>query len=50
MLENDMFELAKQREHGLIKLVIAAHTGITTEEFDTYVKEWIKTAYNILYK
>ena len=44
VLENDMKELAKQGEHGLIQLVMATHSGKTIEEFDTDVKEWIKTA------
>lgn len=44
VLENDMVELAKQGEHGLIQLVMATHAGITTDEFDTDVKNWIATA------
>jgi len=44
VLENDMEELAKQGEHGLIKLVMATHSGNTTEEFESDVKEWIKKA------
>lgn len=44
VLENDMEELIKQGEHGLIQLVMATHAGNTTEEFDGYVKDWISTA------
>ncbi len=44
VLENDMAELAKQGEHGLIQLVMATHAGKTTVEFDTDVKQWIQTA------
>ena len=44
VLENDMEELAKQGEHGLIQLVMATHSGNTTEEFDRAVKEWIASA------
>ena len=44
VLENDMEELAKQGEHGLIQLVMATHSGNTTEEFDADVKQWISTA------
>jgi len=44
VLENNMAELAKQGEHGLLQLVMATHTGNTIEEFDADVKEWIKTA------
>ena len=43
VLENDMDALKKQGEHGLIKLVMATHTGTTTEEFDAVVKDWIAT-------
>ena len=44
VLENDMEELVKQGEHGLIQLVMATHAGNTTVEFDSYVKDWVKTA------
>ncbi len=43
VLENDMEELAKQGEHGLIQLVMATHAGNTTEEFEEYVQKWIET-------
>lgn len=44
VLENDMEELAKQGEHGLLQLVMATHSGNTTVEFEKDVQEWIKTA------
>lgn len=44
VLENDMTELAKQGEHGLLQLVMATHAGNTTEEFKADVQGWIKTA------
>jgi phosphoserine phosphatase len=44
VLEDDMDELVKQGEHGLIQLVMATHAGNSTEEFEGYVKDWIKTA------
>ncbi len=44
VLEEDMTELMKQGEHGLIQLVMATHAGNTTDEFEEYVKEWIRTA------
>ncbi len=41
-------------EHGLIELILATHAGITAEEFDAEVTEWINTARhpktNLLYK
>ena len=44
VLENDMEELAKQGEHGLLQLVMATHSGNTTVEFEKDVQECIKTA------
>lgn len=44
VIENDMKELAKQGEHGLIQLVMATHSGNTTAEFAADVKEWIASA------
>ncbi len=44
VLEDDMKTLAKGGEEALIKLVMATHSGITIEEFDHDVKNWISTA------
>lgn len=44
VLDNDMDELKKQGEHGLIQLVMTTHAGSTVEEFDADVKDWIATA------
>lgn len=44
VLENDMEELKKQGEHGLIQLVMVTHAGNTIEEFEADVKDWIATA------
>ena len=44
VLEDDMQELAKQGDHGLVKLVMSTHTGTTTEEFYAIVKEWTSKA------
>ncbi len=44
VLENDMDELKKQGEHGLLQLIMATHAGNTTKEFETDVKDWIATA------
>ncbi len=44
VLEDDMEELVKHGEHGLLKLVMASHAGNTTDEFETIVKEWLSTA------
>jgi hypothetical protein len=41
-------------EHGLLKLIMASHSGMSAEEFDAEVIEWINTARhpktNLLYK
>jgi len=44
VLENDMAELGKQGERGILQLVMATHSGNTTEEFNSDVQEWVKTA------
>ena len=44
VIENDMKALAESGEHGLLELVMATHAGMTTEEFEQIVKDWITTA------
>lgn len=44
LLENNMTELMKQGEKGLLEIVMTTHAGMTTDEFDSIVKEWIATA------
>jgi len=44
VLENDMSELIKQGEHGLLKIVMSTHAGNTTEEFEGIVKNWLSIA------
>lgn len=44
LLENNMPELMKQGEKGLIQIVMATHTGMTTDEFEMLVQDWISTA------
>ncbi|OIQ41286.1 MAG: haloacid dehalogenase [Bacteroidetes bacterium MedPE-SWsnd-G1] len=44
VIEGDMATLLKQGEHGLIELVMATHGGITTDEFEEDVKQWLATA------
>ena len=44
VLENDMHALMKSGEHGLLELVMATHSGMNDEEFDSIVTNWIKTA------
>lgn len=44
VLEGDMATLAESGEKGLIELVMATHSGMTTDEFSAMVKNWLKTA------
>ena len=44
VLEGDMEALAASGEHGLLELVMATHAGMTTEEFESVVKDWLATA------
>lgn len=44
VLENDMATLKAAGKHGLIKLIMATHAGMTTDEFDAIVKDWLATA------
>lgn len=44
ILENNMGELMKQGEKGLLQIIMATHAGITTDEFENIVKDWISSA------
>ena len=44
VLENDMDALADAGEKGLLELIMATHSGTTTEEFSAIVKEWLATS------
>jgi len=50
VLDNDVAALAKAGEKGLLELVMATHTGMTTEEFEKIAGDWIKTARHPKYK
>lgn len=43
-LEGDMKTLAEAGEHGLMALLMATHSGMTTDEFQKIVVDWIATA------
>jgi phosphoserine phosphatase len=43
-LEGDMRTLAASGEKGLLTLVMAAHAGMTPEEFRQTVRDWLATA------
>jgi len=44
VLAGDMRGLAAAGEKGLLEIIAATHTGMTTEEFNQIVKDWLKTA------
>ncbi|WP_274475594.1 HAD family hydrolase [Mangrovimonas aestuarii] len=44
VLENNMEELLKQGEKGLVQIMMETHAGNTTDEFESIVKNWIATA------
>jgi len=44
VLENDMATMKAAGEHGLIELAMATHAGMTTEEFEVIVNDWLATA------
>ncbi|GJM30871.1 MAG: haloacid dehalogenase [Cyclobacteriaceae bacterium] len=44
VLENDVKTLSTQGMKGLMEIIMASHAGITTDEFETTVKDWVATA------
>ena len=54
VLADDLEGLSKQGLEGLLKVVMASHSGMESSEFRTMVKEWVSTALhptkNQLYK
>ncbi len=44
VLDGDMTALAASGEKGMVELVMAAHAGMTTDEFAAIVSDWIRTA------
>jgi phosphoglycolate phosphatase-like HAD superfamily hydrolase len=44
VLDGDMKTLAEAGEHGMAELVMATHAGMTTDDFERIVKDWISTA------
>jgi len=44
VFEGDMDALLAAGEHGLLELVMATHSGMTTAEFEHVVTEWIGSA------
>jgi hypothetical protein len=44
VLQGDMSGIAAAGEKGVLTVMAAAHTGMTTEEFSSAVREWIASA------
>ena len=44
VLRGDVKSAMAGGEHALLEMVMATHAGMTTEEFDQIVKDWITTA------
>ncbi len=44
VLEGDLKALAAAGEKGIIELVMATHAGMTTDEYESIVKDWLATA------
>jgi hypothetical protein len=44
VLEGDLKALAANDEKGLVELLVATHAGMTTEDFEQIVKDWLATA------
>jgi phosphoserine phosphatase len=44
VLENDMKGFAATGEKGLLEIVMTTHAGMTTEEFENIVKDWLAMA------
>ena len=43
-LDGDMKTIAEAGERGMLELVLAAHAGMTSDEFETIVKDWLANA------
>jgi hypothetical protein len=50
VLDGDLKALAASGEKGMIQLLLATHTGMTTDEFTKTVTEWIATAQHPRFK
>jgi phosphoserine phosphatase len=44
VIENDMKTVAAAGLQGLLELVMVTHAGVTTEEFERTVRDWLATA------
>ena len=45
-LDGDMKALAAAGEHGMVELIMVTHAGMTTDQFEQIVTEWLATAHH----
>ncbi len=50
VLENDLKTAIGSGEKGIVEIIAATHAGMTTDEFEKIVKDWIATARHPKYK
>ncbi len=50
LLKGDLNAALAGGDHGLLEVVMATHTGMTTVEFEQIVKDWLATARHPKYK
>jgi hypothetical protein len=50
VLDRDMKALAEQGEKGLLEIVETTHSGMTVDEFQKIVSDWMKTAHHPRFK
>ena len=44
VLEDDLKTVIESGEHGLVEILMASHTGMTTDEFESIVESWLARA------
>jgi phosphoglycolate phosphatase-like HAD superfamily hydrolase len=49
VLEGDMKAVAATGEKGIVELIMATHSGVTVEQFEKLVTDWLATATNPKY-
>jgi phosphoserine phosphatase len=50
VIENDLPGILATGKKGLVELLLSTHTGMSTDEFDKSVRDWIATAEHPRYK
>ena len=44
LLKGDVKAALAGGEHAILEIIMATHAGMTTDEFETIVKDWVATA------